>query len=207
MAGQYLAEQFPQLDLHPIHGDFTNPRDVQRVTHEITESQRLVFFPGSTLGNFNRPQAIEILANLKELMGAQGEILIGLDLIKEEHRLIAAYDDNRGVTAAFNKNILHRINNELDGNFDIDDGFKHQAVFNADQERIEMHLTATQAQTVTVAGNDFHFNAGESIHTENSHKYSPQSVAEMCQLVDLVIDKQWQDDSGDFGVFRLVAAV
>ena len=206
MAGQYLAARFPTLDIHPVHGDFTNPADVDRVARNIIEGERMVFFPGSTLGNFNRPQALEILANLRQLMGPQGQIIIGLDLIKDEQRLIAAYDDKKGVTAAFNKNILQRINSELCGNFDIDGGFEHQARFNSEHERIEMHLTATSDQKVEVAGQEFYFRSGESIHTENSHKYCVETVGVMCDKVGLSIDKVWRDDNKDFGVFRLINA-
>lgn len=203
MSRQYLSTQFPDLTIHPIHGDFTRPDDVQRAADEITSEQRLVFFPGSTLGNFEQDEAEMILTNLRQLMGEQGSIVIGLDLIKDEQRLLAAYDDKRGVTADFNKNLLERINHELGADFDCDTGFEHRALFNTEQQRIEMHLCSTRQQSVVLAGNEFYFAEGETIHTENSHKYSLDSVQQLCEKTQLKIDKFWSDKQRDFGVFRL----
>ncbi len=206
MSRQHLSKKFPQLTIHPIHGDFTNPVDVQRAAREISSDQRLVFFPGSTLGNFELSEADAILKNLRQLMGEQGSIVIGLDLLKNEERLLAAYNDERGITEKFNKNLLERINQELGADFDCETGFDHRAVFNAQQQRIEMHLYSSREQVVEVAGARFHFSEGETIHTENSHKYSVDSIKSLCQKNHLRIDKLWFDERKDFGVFRLANA-
>jgi len=204
MAGSYLTERFPDLDLHPIHGDFTDADDMAKVSNQLDEAPRLVFFPGSTLGNFDADAAREILANLRRLLREQDSLVIGLDLFKNETRLLHAYDDARGVTAEFNKNILHRINKELDADFDVDHGFRHLAKFNSEQNRIEMHLVACSDQAVTVAGREFNFNIGETIHTENSHKYSIPKIKQLCHQARLTINQYWQDPNADFGVFRLI---
>lgn len=136
-------------------------------------------------------------------MGKHGKIIIGLDLIKDEDTLLAAYDDSEGVTANFNLNILDRINSELGANFDTDTGFSHKAVFNRVDSRIEMHLESTRAQTIRIDNDVFSFKAGETIHTENSHKYSLGSVAALCKQAGLYIQRHWNDEQNEFGVFEL----
>ena len=203
MTGDYLSDVFPALSIRPIHGDFTNPVDVTLAAKEIGNGPRLVFFPGSTLGNFERPDAVSVLVNLRRLMGSNGAIIIGLDLVKDESRLLAAYNDPGGVTAAFNKNLLCRINKELGADFDCEYGFDHQAIYNRDQQRIEMHLCSTRSQAVTIDGQSIAFERGETIHTENSHKYSMESVDLLCRKARLRIDDYWTDDDEAFAVFRL----
>ena len=207
MADSYLSQRFPTLQLRPIHGDFTDPADIQRVKAQIDRRYaRLVFFPGSTLGNFGPTMALTILGNLRQLMGANGYIVIGLDLLKDERRLLAAYDDSLGITAQFNKNLLERINRELDADFDSTHDFEHLALFNREHKRIEMHLRAIRDLTVTIAGHVIRFKRGETIHTENSHKYSLATIEHMAQAVNLQIDDSWTDHNQDFAVLRLKQA-
>ncbi len=203
MSEDYLAPLFPGLSIRPIHGDFTDSVDVRLAAEQLEPGPRLVFFPGSTLGNFEPANALSVLRNLRRLMGDDGSIVMGLDLIKDEARLLAAYNDPRGITAAFNKNLLYRINRELNADFDCENGFEHRAVFNRELGRIEMHLCATRSQTVTVAEREIAFAAGESIHTENSHKYSLPTIEALCRDAQLYVDSYWTDDNADFGVFRL----
>ncbi|MGB2254127.1 MAG: L-histidine N(alpha)-methyltransferase [Spongiibacter marinus] len=198
-----LKERFPALRVHPVAGDFTAQACLDEVSTLCQSGRRLVFFPGSTIGNFNRTEALGVLRSLKALAGPSGALLLGADLIKDRQRLLAAYDDKRGVTAEFNKNILRRINHDLNANFDVDDGFKHRAIFNEGLSRIEMQLVACREQTVNVAGEKMDFHRGEVIHTENSHKYSEQSIAELASAADMEIHRVWKDPQGDFGVFLL----
>ena len=129
------------------------------------------FFPGSTIGNFQRPDAMALLAGMATMMGKGGRLIVGADLRKTTTTLLPAYNDAGGVTAAFNKNLLARANRELGADFDLD-GFAHEAIFNDTQSRVEMHLVSRRAQTVSLLGKSFAFRVGETIHTENSHKYT-----------------------------------
>ena len=163
----------------------------------------MIFFPGSTLGNFSQNEALNILRNLKQLAGKKGKILLGLDLIKDRNRLISAYDDKHGVTARFNLNLLVRMNKELESNFDVQNGFTHKAIFNEHYSRIEMHLVSTRDQFIKLGSSRILFGKGESIHTENSHKYSIPLIKKLVQKLGLEIENHWKDDNQDFGVFLL----
>lgn len=201
---QKLKQKFPRLEVIPHQGDFTDERDLKKLPLVAEEAdKRLVFFPGSTLGNFNREEAIEVLSNLRLLAGEQGQVLVGIDLLKDRNRLLAAYDDSLGVTAEFNKNLLARINTELNADFDYKQGFEHRAVFNEEYSRIEMHLVSKRDQEVSIGDNRVSFVEGETIHTENSHKYSPELFAEIAREAKLEITNQWSDDQQDFGLFLL----
>ncbi|WP_250657588.1 L-histidine N(alpha)-methyltransferase [Alkalimarinus coralli] len=204
MSSDNLSKQHPGVLISPLQGDFTNEVDLQRVSKLFNQQEsRMVFFPGSTLGNFSYEEAIGILHNLKILAGESGKILLGVDLIKDRKRLIAAYDDKKGVTARFNLNLLTRMNNELGCNFDCQHGFTHKALFNEQYSRIEMHLVATRDQLIRLGSKHILFNKGETIHTENSHKYSVESIHQLVSRLGLVIDDRWQDDNQDFGIFLL----
>ena len=201
-----IQEIFPDLDITPLCGDFTDAQDLIELSQEIRcTSERLVFFPGSTIGNFKRVCAINILKNLSIIAGEGGYLLVGVDLLKNRQRLMKVYDDKGGVTAEFNKNILHRINSELDGNFDVSSGFEHVALFNERYKRIEMYLKSVVEQTVTISGNDFHFDKDEYIHTESSHKYSPESFSSIATEAGLELLEFWTDAEKKFGVFLLQA--
>ena len=138
------------------------------------------FFPGSTLGNFEPHEACAFLRSAREILGQDAQMVIGVDLEKDERVLYEAYNDKAGVTARFNLNVLHRINRELGGNFDLS-AFTHRAIYNRERHRIEMHLISRKAQTVRVLGRSFSFRAGESIHTENSYKYSLERFAALAR--------------------------
>lgn len=162
-----LADSYPTLRVVPVCADYTQPFDVPEIAGEKV---RAGFFPGSTIGNFARSDAISFLRTAASDLGYNNALLIGVDLRKDVTRLHAAYNDTAGVTAAFNLNVLERINRELGGNFDLNT-FAHEARWVPEPGRIEMHLVSEKMQDVTLAGETFHFRAGESIHTEDSYKY------------------------------------
>ncbi len=203
-SAQELKQKFPRLEIIPHRGDFTDHKDLGNLPLSSDQSERrLVFFPGSTIGNFSRAEAAEVLSNLRFLAGENGSVLLGADLIKDRQRLISAYDDSKGVTADFNKNLLVRINRELSADFDLDEGFEHQAIFNEELSRIEMHLVSTKDQVVRIDGQEITFARDETIHTENSHKYSAELFAEIAREAGLGITHQWTDAQQDFGLFLL----
>lgn len=194
-----LRARYPRLRVHPICADFTRPFRVPAFDHR----PRVVFFPGSTIGNFGPKEAVELLAGMAKVAGSGGGLLIGVDLLKAREILEPAYDDDAGITAAFNLNLLERINRELDGTFDLD-GFSHRAVFNAEDGRVEMHLVSREDQVATIAGRPFHFAAGETIHTENSHKYSRAGFAELASRAGWRVDTVWTDTREFFSVQYLI---
>jgi dimethylhistidine N-methyltransferase len=163
------------------------------------------FFPGSTLGNFEPHEACAFLRSAREILGRNARMIIGVDLEKNERVLYEAYNDKAGVTARFNLNLLHRINRELGGNFDVS-AFTHRAIYNRDRHRIEMYLISRKAQTVRVLGRTFSFRAGESIHTENSYKYSPERFAGLARGSGWIPSHCWSDAAGMFSVHALVAS-
>ena len=162
-----LQSSFPALEVIPVEADFTG--DVA-LPKKLAASERLGFFPGSTIGNFVPRSSVDLLRHMRGILGEGAKLLIGFDRIKADEVLIPAYDDASGVTAAFNLNLLHRINRELDGDIPVD-AFVHDVRWNDMQSRIEMHLRCARDVRFTVAGQAFAMQAGESIHTENSHKY------------------------------------
>ena len=162
-----LQSSFPALEVIPVEADFTD--DVV-LPAKLGASERLGFFPGSTIGNFVPRSSVDLLRHMRGILGEGAKLLIGFDRIKADEVLIAAYDDASGVTAAFNLNLLHRINRELDGDIPVD-AFVHDVRWNDMQSRIEMHLRCVRDVRFTVEGQAFTLQAGESIHTENSHKY------------------------------------
>lgn len=198
-----LEQDFPHLKVTPIVCDFTaltEPLSIDK-THEC-----LIFFPGSTIGNFDPEEARHLLKNIRAMAGRPCWLLIGVDMTQDAARLLAAYNDKAGITDKFNKNILARINRELGANFDLEK-FQHRAIFNRDEHRIEMHLVSTKAQTVELAGNQFGFEAGEFIHTENSYKYPKAKFESLLHDAGWLIDHVWEDtDESHFGVFLLRSA-
>src|SRR5512144_411283 len=167
-SAESLSRDYPDLIVSPLNVDFTRSF---RLPQTLAEGPRLGFFPGSTIGNFDPPEATRMLARFADRLGSAGCLLIGIDLKKDPRVLHAAYNDRMGRTAAFNMNLLARINRELEGTFDLD-GFRHRAVYDAEAGCIKMFLTSRHAQSARVDGRVFRFRAGESIHTENSYKYS-----------------------------------
>jgi L-histidine Nalpha-methyltransferase len=166
-SAEVLQSSFPQLDVMPVEADFTRP---MKLPAHIKGAQRLGFFPGSTIGNFVPRSSVNLLRHMRDTLEEGAKLLIGFDRIKPTEVLIPAYDDAAGVTAAFNLNLLHRINRELGGDIPVD-AFVHDVRWNDMQSRIEMHLRCIRNVTFAVAGNPFAIGDGDSIHTENSHKY------------------------------------
>ena len=163
------------------------------------------FFPGSTIGNFTPVEATAFLGNARRLLGPGSLMIVGVDLIKDENILVPAYNDAQGVTAAFNLNLLVRINRELGGDFVVGE-FEHSARWNAIESRMEMHLVSRKRQRVRVAGQAFDFAAGESIHTENSYKYSVQSFQAMARWAHYEPLRHWVDERRLFSVHLLLAS-
>jgi L-histidine Nalpha-methyltransferase len=199
-SAKVIQQQFPDMEIIPIQGDFTQPVEWQGTEQH---NNRIVFFPGSTIGNFEKLEAIEFLRNMHHLIGEDGALIIGVDLIKDQQILESAYDDNQGVTAKFNKNLLTRINQELSGDFNLDQ-FSHEARLNHSHQRIEMHLVSDLNQTVTIDQEQFEFQEGESIHTENSHKYSLESFTAMAEAAGFNVIKTWTDEQDFFSIHYLV---
>jgi L-histidine Nalpha-methyltransferase len=197
-----LGKDFPGLAIYPVAADFTAAFTLPQA---VAAMPKVGFFPGSTLGNFEPHEACAFLRSAREILGRTARMIIGVDLEKDERVLYDAYNDKAGVTARFNLNLLHRINRELGGNFDVS-AFTHRAIYNRDRHRIEMYLISRKAQTVRVLGRTFSFRAGESIHTENSYKYSPERFAGLARGSGWIPSHCWSDAAGMFSVHALVAS-
>ena len=198
-AAKAIRADYPNLIVAPLRDDFTN---ALRLPEETEGRPILGFFPGSTIGNFTPDQARAFLGAARRLLGQGASFIVGIDLVKASTTLVAAYDDARGVTAAFNKNLLTRINRELGGDFDLD-AFDHQAVWNAAESRIEMHLMSRKDQVVHVASQAFRFAAGETIHTENSYKFTPARLADLAAAAGWRVERQWASEDPAFGIVLL----
>lgn len=198
-AVEALARDYPRLPVIPLRGDFTAP---MRLPKSVAALPKVGFFPGSTVGNFTPGQASAFLENARQLLGAGARLIIGADLIKSETVLIPAYDDAQGVTAAFNLNLLTRINSELDGDADLS-GFSHRAIWRRDLDRIEMHLVSLRSQVIRAAGRRFELQAGETIHTENSHKFSRESLAAIAMRAGWRMQAFWSSPAPEFGIALL----
>ena len=191
-----LAERFPDLLILPFEADFTRPLTLPRT---IEKAPKLGFFPGSTIGNLIPLAAIDLLRAMRASLEEGAMLVIGMDRIKDAQVLVPAYDDAQGVTAAFNLNLLERINRELDGTIPVD-AFAHKAIWNADRARIEMHLAATRDTAFEVDGRPFEIAAGETIHTENSHKYGPRDARILLRAGGWTPIREWTDADGKFAV-------
>jgi dimethylhistidine N-methyltransferase len=197
-----LGADYPGLRIVPLHGDFTQPLALPGA---FRSAARIGFFPGSTIGNFTRTEAAALLRSARSLLGPGARLIVGADLVKDARTLIAAYDDRAGVTARFNKNLLVRMNRELGADFDPD-SFDHLALWNADARRIEMHLVSRRDQQVQVAGRRFDFAEGERLHTENSHKFTQDSMAALAAEGGWTLGRTWISAAPQFGVFELLGA-
>ena len=201
-AANRIAAAFPSLHVMPVCADFTRPFELPA---EVSpQSPRLAYFPGSTIGSFTRDAARGLLRRMLETT-AGGRALIGVDLEKDAAVLESAYDDEEGVTAEFNFNLLRRINRELDADFDLD-AFDYRAVYNADEARVEMFLVSRRRQVVTIGNTAIEFAPGETIHTESSHKYSPQRFTSLAASAGWRVERVWLDPDGLFSVQLLTAA-
>jgi dimethylhistidine N-methyltransferase len=194
-----LRRDYPRLTVLPVEADFTRPF---QLPHQVESRPRVGFFPGSTIGNFEPHAAAGFLSHAALMLGAHSTLIIGFDLVKNVSVLNAAYNDAARVTARFNLNLLTRINRELGGNFDLG-AFCHQAFYNTERHRIEMHLASRKRQKVRVAGRSFEFRAGETIHTENSYKYTLESFNAMARGSGWTPVAAWTDPKGYFSVQAL----
>jgi dimethylhistidine N-methyltransferase len=195
-----LRRAYPRLAVLPVVADFMRPF---RLPAALAGMARAGFFPGSTIGNFEPHEACSFLRHAGRMLGQGETLIIGVDLVKDAAILNAAYDDAAGVTARFNRNLLTRINRELGGTFDLAT-FSHQAFYNAERGRIEMHLVSKKRQKVRVAGRIIEFRAGEAIHTENSYKYTLESFAALARGSGWRPLEVWTDAKGYFSVYALV---
>jgi dimethylhistidine N-methyltransferase len=184
-----LRLDFPDIDIWPMVGDFSTTFLPDQIGADI---EKLVFFPGSTIGNFNPDEALGLLRNFHALAGQRGWLLIGVDTTQDADQLHAAYNDKAGITARFNKNLLVRANRELDADFDLTQ-FRHDARYNPSESRIEMHLVSACEQQVTIDDERFDFVAGESIFTESCHKYARDRFLAMAATSGWQLEQLWQD--------------
>jgi dimethylhistidine N-methyltransferase len=191
-----LQRRFPHLQVSPVVADFARPFSLPE---SIAGLPKLGFFPGSTIGNFVPRTATDLLRQFRDLLGVGAQFLIGMDRVKPVERLIAAYDDAEGVTAEFNLNLLRRINRELDGTIPVD-AFHHEARWNDILSRIEMHLVADREVEFMISGVRFRFAQGESIHTENSHKYGLRGGRMLLLAGGWTPVAEWSDEAGDFAL-------
>ena len=192
-----LARDFPALNVRPVEADFTQ---LFALPQEAVDAPAGVgFFPGSTIGNLEPHEAASFLRNAARTLGSGSTMIIGADLVKDAETLNAAYNDAAGVTEKFNLNLLTRINRELAGTFDLST-FEHHAFYNRERQRVEMHLASTKRQKVKAAGETFDFRAGETIHTESSYKYTPDSLAALARGVGWEPAGVWTDADCRFSI-------
>ncbi|MBS0333817.1 MAG: ergothioneine biosynthesis protein EgtB [Proteobacteria bacterium] len=200
-ASAAIRKDYPELCVAPLLEDFTR---ALVLPHEAQGRPVTGFFPGSTIGNFTPEEAEAFLVRARALLGTGARFLVGVDLVKDERTLVAAYDDAAGVTAAFNKNLLTRINRELGGDFDLS-AFVHRAIWNPEASRIEMHLESLKDQRVRVAGRTFRFATGETLHTENSGKFTVDGFARLAARAGWTLEASWVSAEPAFAVVSLMA--
>lgn len=202
VAADELAADYPSLPIHVTAVDFTHSLPVP---DGIPDEPRLVFFPGSSLGNFDHQEAGNFLQLVRETVGDDGMFLIGVDTKKPDALLNAAYNDAAGVTAEFNLNLLHRLRGELAADLDPT-GFRHHASYNPHEGRVEMHLVSERQQQLRLGEHRFDFEPGDIIHTENSYKYAPQEFLKLAQRNGFAPVRHWLDDDELFAIYLLRAA-
>jgi len=198
-AARVLAADYPWLEVHATCIDYSQRLDIP---YSPDGARKVAFFPGSSIGNFEREDSIAFLRDVARVLRPGGALLIGVDLKKDPGVLHAAYNDSRGVTAEFNLNLLARINRELDGNFVLEN-FEHLAFYDQTCGRIEMHLVSRCEQTVQISGQRFHFAPGERLHTENSYKYNVDEFQELARQAGFQPLQVWTDPQRLFSVHYL----
>lgn len=192
-----LSREFPRVPVLPVAADFTSEFEVP--DPPLKAKKKTVYFPGSTIGNFVPQRVVMLLDRMSRMVGEGGGLLIGVDLKKDKNTLEAAYNDEKGITAAFNLNILNRLQNDLNAKIEPDH-FEHLAYYNESEGRVELHLVSKKDQTVHLNGDEFHFESGETIHTENSYKYDLEEFRHLALLAGFNRDNVWTDDDGLFSV-------
>ena len=198
-----IATEFSDLEVLPVCADFTQPFDLP--APRVMPERNLVFFPGSTIGNFSQQEAVDLLRVMRAEAKDNGGLLIGVDLEKPKEILEPAHNDSAGVTANFNLNLLKRLNREYGANFDLNT-FQHSAIYDEEENRIEMRLVSMEKQQVDVAGECFSLNEGEYIVTEHSHKYSVPRFETMSRVAGFSLKSVWTDSQNLFSVQYLEAA-
>lgn len=196
-----LAADYPWLEVHAVCADFSSQLTLPP---RCADGPVVAFYPGSSIGNFEPEQAKALIRRVRRLLGKGGKFLIGVDLEKDHDILRRAYNDEAGVTAAFNLNLLNRMNAELGANINVDQ-FEHEAFYNEAAGRVEMHLVSMARQRFQIDAREFSFSPGERIHTENSHKYSLPGFAQLARCADFAVDKVWTDEKKFFSVQLLTA--
>lgn len=199
-AKERLKREFPSLKVLPLHADFNQSVNLPE---DFSPTYRLGFFPGSTVGNLSKDEAIHFLVRARHILGPKSGFVVGVDLQKDLDVLLPAYDDAQGITANFNLNLLRRINSDLDADFDITK-FHHRALYNDVLHRVEMHLESQEDQVVNILGHKIAFKAGETIHTENSYKYTIKGFAELAESAGWATVKTWVDKHDLFSVHYLI---
>ncbi len=197
-AAASLRQAFPELPIVAVCADYSVPFDLPSL-EQFGARRRVIFFPGSTIGNFDPEESIAFLARARQLAGAGGGLIIGVDLRKDKAVLEAAYDDPQGVTAAFNLNLLARVNRELGADFDVR-AFRHRAFYSEARGRIEMHLESCRDQAVRIGEETITFRAGETIHTENSYKSTVPEFQALAACAGFQPRRCWIDDAGLFSI-------
>ena len=197
-----IAAQYPRVAMRPLCADYTRPFQLPRLP---SGARRLAFFPGSTIGNFHPTEAAAFLHRIRRTVGAEGALVLGVDRRKDAATLDAAYNDAAGVTAAFNLNMLRRLNRELDADFDLR-RFAHRAFFNTEASRVEMHLVSLDRQVVRIAGERITFDTGETIWTESSYKYDESALEALVTSAGFRITRLWTDAAERFWVAYLDAS-
>jgi dimethylhistidine N-methyltransferase len=200
-AANRIVQNFPNLAVRPVCADFNEPFTLP--PDVVGEHERVVFFPGSTIGNFDRDGRLALLERIADLCQPRGgSLLLGIDLVKDTKRLEAAYNDAKGVTADFNRNLLLRINRDLGADFEID-RFEHRAIFAEEHQRIEMYLVSAEDQQVAINGSSFRFRGGETICTEHSYKFTIRGFSELSAQAGWTLDEVWTDDDDLFAILLL----
>jgi dimethylhistidine N-methyltransferase len=194
-----LVTDYPELDIHAVCVDYSHSLPLPE---DLPQGPRLAFFPGSSLGNFEPAEARAFMAMVGRMLGRDGMLLIGVDTKKSREILDAAYNDAAGITAAFNRNLLHRIRRELAAEVDPD-AFEHHAFYNQEAGRIEMHLVSREAQRVKINGQRYAFKAGERLHTESSYKYTPREFLSLAAESGFQSRCHWLDREGLFAIYLL----
>ncbi len=193
-----LKQVYPDLKIIPVCADYTNLRPLQSMLADMGKTF-VIFFPGSSIGNLETAEAIQLLRSLVYLMSGKGYLLVGFDTTSNPDVLIPAYNDREGYTALFNLNILRRINAELGADFELD-SFRHEAIYVPERSRVEMHIMAEKRMQVEISGQKFFFEKGESIHTESSHKYKPVEFDAMALEAGFMPLQHWTDSAEQFNI-------
>jgi len=195
-----LKLDYPELSIGAVCADFTSGLDLDHLP--LPQGRRVIFFPGSTIGNFEPEAARAVLAGFRKGMRRGDAVLIGADRVKAAETLVAAYDDAAGITAQFNLNLLTRINRELDGTIPVE-AFTHLSLWNTEKSRIEMHLETTRKVSFSIKGEHFEMEKGERLHTENSHKFTPQAFGKLAETAGFQITQSWSDADEFFTLYWL----